>query len=363
MNNIFSRWITDDEIETRCDQWSPVRYFVKDEADVVDSSGCFSAAVENNKFALGEILQKDMGWLDGKKAQLFTSDYTNASGTLGEMRCYGYLLAAGESSTVEPVQTKKGTRTADFKASYKGETVIIEVNTPQMNSEEFKNYKTFLKNTKLRHDSKISISEHVSRPYGIKKCEDKSTKNKKDMTVTESVISKLGGRKQDGSKGESKQFSETEYSVLWVDLQDEYMSVINDRGESSHPILEWNGSFWSNELWYALYGEEGLPVFEGATFEVGIPYTEIEMKHQGRYNNESNIDMVIYSLPQYTVIYENPKSKKKCPMWFYEIVKRLRNFNSNGSMLENETVSLLERIENNKEKIRQFSRKELYIRW
>ena len=140
--------------------------FIRMISAVHDTSGDFDCCKYNTTFAVNEIQRQDSAWLvQEKKKVLDSKDYTNPCAALGEIRCYGYLLDVfGENAKSIHVGKNK---TPDFNVTNGADTVLIEVNTLQMNGEEAKALKEFHAQPP-KADEKITIREKSVTPYGSK---------------------------------------------------------------------------------------------------------------------------------------------------------------------------------------------------
>lgn len=308
----------------------------------------------NTQYAFNLIKRNNQGWLDSNKKRLLNiEDRSNSASMLGEIRCFGYLLEAFAQYKVETVKTDSSP-TPDFKVSNDTESVIIEVNSPQLNGEQRESLEEFHSSKTTHSKGKNTIREHLTVPFG--------TQNAK--CIAENVICKLAY-----IKSKEHQLNEKEHNVLWVDLQDEYMNLLGDRADSACPIFTGNGygvaeAFYSNELWYAMYANKGTPIFEGLSLNDGIPVKELPvMTHNGRFCKEQNskLSAFVFSFPNATVIYENPYTKP-LPKWFIETIQGIRWFRYQGSKLNVPDNILSEQLSIDREIITSLSKKELK-RW
>lgn len=284
----------------------PLIYLI---SDITDSTGYFGFTKHNTFSAILQLQNKDNKWLQTKKKDILSEDITNASGALGEIRCYDCLINTFIKEKVNPIKTKKGEQTADFEVISDTDKVFIEVNTIQINQDEASKLKKFYN----QKDSSggIHINEISYCPYG-----------KKDgYTTTQTVIRKIYN-----VKSESSQFSKKYPSVLWIDLQDVYMNSIGDRLHKFSPVFsgrQLGGSvegFYSNELWYALYSKKGMGIFEGQTLNCneGNKSNLCHMDYYGRFatNKYAKISAIIFSAPNALILCENQYAKRKLPEWF-----------------------------------------------
>ena len=293
----------------------------------------------NTEFALSKILSEDKPWLESQKDKLSAiDDYSTASAAIGEIRAYGYLIGAGFQ--VAPITPSKNDNTPDFVIkNSEGEEIEVEVNSKQYSEDESLELEKFNSQTNSAQHSSTTIREHVVTPFG---------KPKPGENVTENVISKLTAIKQN-----EKQFSPDKPSILWLDFQDE-LWTLGLKVDSTQPIRTWREEFYSGELWYAFYGKKGLTIFEQSSVEPRIK-SNITMRHEGRYRYDSKIDATIISLPEHTVILENPFSKNKLPNWFWDSAVFINRLNFENSWTNWPENRLKERIETEEDRIKELS--------
>ena len=320
---------------------------------VHDTSGDFECCKYNTTFAVSEIQRQDPKWLvQEKKKVLENKDYTNPSAALGEIRCYGYLLNIFEENA-KSIHVGAN-KTPDFKIINGSEEVLIEVNTLQMNGDEAQELKEFHAQAP-KENEKITIRETSVTPYG--------SKNAKCLSLN--VIHKICQ-----VKGKENQFSDKTPTILWIDMQSEYINMVSDRSTHSFPVFTGKGysdheEFFSNELWYAVYGEQGMPVFEAHSldkycggFKAVLPLLE----HGGRFSrkNTSKADGIIFSFPQSTIYYENPYSKKPIPNWCIEKLIQMHRFKIQCSKMNFPGRQLKKQLRIDKRTIRKLGKKEFY---
>ena len=269
-----------------------------------------SQVVYNTASATKRILRCNKIWLKQIcKRLLDESDPTNPAGALAEIRAYGDLLAAGFD--VVPLHAEKGQPTADFRVSSTDIDVIIEVHCRQLSAETQRS----IDEHALQHEHEFQKWRaenpkggsfigplHVVRPFGDPKS---------GRTVTARAISALCQM-----KGDEKQFSDRSANVLWIDLQDDYTFHGMFNEGTTSPIRSWNGKFTSGELWYALYGWKGAPIFEN--FPDVPMYEPSSMEHDGRYNLPTLLSAVVATFPKATVLLEHPSPKTMLPNAFRE---------------------------------------------
>lgn len=311
--------------------------------EVIDSSNSFGYTKENVISSINIINNCDPNWLIKNKSYLLDgNEIHNAYAALGELCCYGYLISAFGADYVSAIATEK-TPTPDFCVSDdNGEKVYIEANTVQMNGEEYDELKEFKSNKNSQTNQRITVREHSIVPFGRQNA----------RCVAENVIHKLCQIKDD-----ENQFYKDYPSALWVDLQSPHINILHKRAESSCPIITFHETIYSNELWYALYGEKGMPIYENYDPIFNIRQAPL-MLHNGRFHisNQSIIDAVIFCLPCSTVIYQNPHSKKPIPKWFMEKTFLMRWFSFQGSKTNYPSNDLEKQLEIDKNIINSFQK-------
>ena len=296
----------------------------------------------NTASAAKHILRCNRTWLESIRERLLDkSDPTNPAGALAEIRAFGALLEAGFD--VVPLPTKRGRPTADFEVSSTDVKVVIEVHCRQLSDETQKSIdehviqqeREFQKWKEENPNGGAFIAQpHVVRPFGDPR---------EGRTVAARTISALCQM-----KGDEKQFSDGSANVLWIDLQDDYTFHGMFDESTASPIRSWNGKFTSGELWYALYGWKGAPVFEHFP---DVPLREpSHMEHNGRYKQPTLLSAVIGMLPGATVLLEHPSPTTMLPSVFRERAMLLPRANVEQSLcnfeptLVKKTVKQQERL-------------------
>lgn len=268
-----------------------------------------SQVAHNTASATKRILRHDETWLKKIRRRLLDqSDPTNAAGAFAEIRAYGAMLEAGLD--VVPLNTKKGQPTADFRCSSTDIDVIIEVHCRQLSNETQKSIDEHKKELKRRFEESSTSGAVMGGPLVIRPLGDP----KGGRTVTAKAISTICQM-----KGEEKQFSNRSANVLWIDLQDDHAFHGMLGEDIASPIRSWDGKFTSGELWYALYGWIGAPIFEQFP---DVPLREpFRMEHDGRYNRTDQptlLSAVIATFPRATVLLEHPSPTTVLPDSFRE---------------------------------------------
>jgi len=297
----------------------------------------------NTETALRQIRQHgDDKWIDSIKPRLLSiKDFSDASSALGEIRAYGNLLESG--ITTKPVRPGNNAQ-PDFRISHGADSAQIEVHSKQLYEEESSALEKF---NKQRFDKtektiqRVIVREHVITPFG---------KPGVNESVTGNAIRKIAQIKQQGG-GLEPQMHASKTSLLWLDFQDEiWDSVI--KVESALPIRSWNGAFYSGEFWYAFYGWERAPIFEGQTTADAPSKPPMTMLRDGRFRQKTNVDAVIVSFPQATLVFENPFSKKPIKPWLWKKITCLPWFNVQFSQANWPSGDLAERVEMTRKMLR-----------
>ena len=278
----------------------------------------------NTSRALKNILFKKREWLSKsiRKRLLNKKDFTESSSVLAEIRGLGYLLEAGFDIDFKKLNESR----PEYWIKKGSDEAIVEVHSKHMSAEEMKALENHHNQPFDSTDSPIQFREHIITPFG-------KPKNGKENT-TINVIQKLAG-----IKNVENQFSKNITSILWLDFQGETWSMA-PRPRSIFPVSSWREGFYSGEFWYAFYGWKGCPVFEGMT------HRHIKkMQHDGRFYQTTNIDAVVISLLNTTLIMENPNSAKKIKNNFIENIFRLPWYRHEYSYLNWPAQNLQKRLD------------------
>src|SRR5690606_41557257 len=91
----------------------------------------------------------------------------------------------------------------------------------------------------------------------------------------------------------------------------------------------------SSVLWYAFYGENGMPILQEFFEREQREWNTAYMEHDGRFKLPNyKTDFVIISFPKKTVVYEKPRIDKATPYRFREKLTYLPVFNSIESRID-----------------------------
>jgi hypothetical protein len=289
------------------------------------------------------VLTKHPEWIKNFKKRLMdSSDYTNSSSALGELRALGNLLDSGLEVT--PIPTDNDKATPEFLCNYEGFSFIIEVHSKQMSGEETKQLREFYESS--FKPGQPSIRELVVTPFGKIKKEGDS--------IVLNAISKICG-----IKNREHQLTTKLPSVMWLDFQDECWDIVF-KPESLLPLRSFRGELVSGEIWYAIYGWKGAPVFEGHTLEKRIANGPLKMGHPGRFRQKTALCAVITSFPRNTSILENPYIEKSLPAELWPAMSMLPWFSVQNSYTKMFSKDLAARIQMEKESIEELESKIIY---
>ncbi|PKK87874.1 MAG: hypothetical protein CVV62_02470, partial [Tenericutes bacterium HGW-Tenericutes-7] len=78
-------------------------------------------------------------------------------------------------------------------------------------------------------------------------------------------------------------FDEGSINILWIDVHDDSLSGYSDMLSSSYPIKIKDGSYVSSVLWYAFYGENGMPILQEFFEREQREWNTAYMEHDGRF--------------------------------------------------------------------------------
>lgn len=294
----------------------------------------------NTDIALAFVTRTHQDWLQIVKPRLLVNpDFSESSATWGEIRALGYLLNA--NIDVSFPEVKKDQKRPEFILDFDGKKVIVEVKSEQMNAGEARELEEFHKATETPSKQGFTSNIKVITPCG---------RPGENENVTINAIHKLAQ-----IKSNETQVSETIPSILWVDLQDEAWGLVMNP-DSTFPIRSWKGAFCSGEFWYAMYGWKGAPVYESI-------YEIIEMPHDGRFNQKTRFDAVVFSLERSVFMLENHNSSKPLPVEAIQAFLRLPWFRFEHCHLNWPANNLKSRIACEKDRILSLKNNIEYIRY
>jgi len=269
----------------------------------------------NTENAARNILHKDQNWLTKLKPRLLdTSDFTNSSSALGELRAYGALLDT--AMDVRPNPGVSGKKVIpEFEVNAGDGAVIVEVHSRQLDQMQAKAIMGHRKMHRAEHEIAVEEAKKAGKKgvvtssiIGVIPLGAPAPRKSGDSVLTNS-ISRICGIKK-----EEKQIDPEKPFVLWLDLQDPTVWGVPLPEQLLSPIFSQFRSEGvdSGALWFALYGRKGDPMIEMR----GCDYRQIAMLHDGRFALSSKISAVVYSLPQITVLMEHPSPDHPLPTTF-----------------------------------------------
>ena len=295
----------------------------------------------NTVLAAESIARNDQSWLSGLKPRLLDStDFTNASSALGEIRAYGALLETG--MTVSPGPSVPGRNVIpEFEVNGKDDPVIVEVHSRQLDNEQTQSIGEHFSQLHSKHQATVQ-TEKTSKsgkvvittgeleivPFGA------PNQNKRGDSILTNAISRIASIKKS-----EKQIDHQKPFLLWLDLQDPTVWRFPISEEQLSPLYteDKDGAVGSGALWFALYGRKDDIMIESQ----GYDYCVIKMLHDGRFadtiqshNEPTRVSAVVYSMPRATVLMENPLSSQPLPPKFRASLLRTPFFKLDRSIVE-----------------------------
>lgn len=271
----------------------------------------------NTERAAKQIAAKDAGWLSTIKPRLMdTTQLSNASSALGELRAYGYLLETGVTVKPKPVIANKRA-VPEFEIDAGDGPVIVEVHSRQLDGEQAQSVGQH--HDTLAAEHQVAVEKALPKqpvvtfgeldvvPFGA------PNPAKPGDSVLTNAISRIASIKQD-----EHQIDPGKPFVLWLDLQDPTVWRLPISEEQLAPLYteSTDGKVGTGALWFALYGRQNDPMIESS----GFSYEVRSMLHDGRFFQTmkshcgpTRISAVVYSLPEATVLMENPYAQKPLP--------------------------------------------------
>ena len=258
-------------------------------------------------------------WLLSKKKEYLKSEKDNANknAILGEIFTAGYFARIFVDS-LTPIKTSR-TQTPDFEIELNKHKIIVEVNTPSMNTKEVEKLEKFHKeveeNFKKNKKSGISINTCCVCAAGY---------NPKYRTTAENWISKLSN-----IKSTSEQFSPDDMNLLVVNLFNPYMDVIDCCHFEPIFMSHLGENYYSGNIWQAFYGKENDNILED--YDGCLPPRKMCFDGMFYRKNNCNISAAVIMLPYKTVIFENPNATTPLNYDVLMGLTRLHNFDLNLS--------------------------------
>jgi hypothetical protein len=297
-----------------------------------ESAGFVRAGMER---CLKSVLRHQKSWLESKIRTMRReqSDHRNVRALLAEIRAFGELLCAWR-----PEQINASSRSAgcDFVAEVGNSELRIEVHAPQSGPPE-KCLQVHEEDSEL--DKFWRLVEHA--PFGRPK-------------ETNDTIAGMSASKITGIKKREHQFDGTAISVLWVDLKDPGIYLCGCPYDHALPLYFENEALHCGFLWYSQYAEKGDPIFDQLNVD-GMHCRPRSLQFNGRFNQETRIDFVIFDTWSDKIIFEKHKNKKEISDFVYKDLLRLSSFNFQLSYLDWPIRGTLAgRIEHNRKEIKAF---------
>ena len=273
----------------------------------------------NTEQAARIVAQKDVNWLTSLKPRLIdTTQFCNASSSLGELRAYWALLETGMTVSPEPIVAGKKV-VPEFDVNAGDGSVIVEVHSRQLSSDQRVSAKKHSKELTAKVEAAkkanaattaVITGELEVTPFG----------DPNPITLGDSVLTNAISRIA-SIKDEETQIDPDKRFVLWLDLQDPTVWGLSIAEQQLAPLYTESkeGEVGTGALWFALYGREGDPMIETECFS----YRVRNMLHHGRFfqtmkatGKPTRISAVVYSMPRATVLMENPSPALPLPLRF-----------------------------------------------
>ncbi len=349
MRDAFQQFMTDDDIELIMKtELRGINHPVK--ALLIPDNDRTEWTKGSTRQAIISIMDENEKWLKAVKSRLLdTNDYSNATSALAEIRTYGNLLSA--RFDIKPVPNSSDS-TPDFLIKDDNVSIRVEVFAKGLDGETAQELERFHTEPLIpRKGERVAFREISVSPFG---------KVKKGEYITENAISRIASVKED-----EKQFDAAAINLLWIDLQDE--TWFFEGYLASKPIFGGTtGTYQSGYIWYAIYGEKDLPVFENASFERKAIKQGTAMQHDGRYflkegeSFKSIIDFTVVSFRRHNIILENPNHAHDISKDTWRKFMSIPCVDVTNSWLNWPDENLESRIRISKEQITAFNEKGVY---
>ena len=279
------------------------------------------------------VLQANEAWLNSLRQRLLeTSDLTNASSALGEIRAYGSLLETG--MVVKPAPAVSGKPVSpEFEVQAGDGPVIVEVHSKQMHPAERKKLDDQHKRLQAKVAQAIESGEKSGEPQNEVVADAAEIQplgaadpNKAGDSDVANGISRVAG-----IKDKEKQIDHQKPFVLWLDMQDPAVWGLPLAQEQLLPIysLGTDGHVGAGILWHALYGRKGEPYISMQGFD----FKAIPMLHEGRFyqtmkahGGPTRISAIVISLPETVALMEHPEPIMRLPSKFRQALTRITAF-------------------------------------
>jgi SLOG cluster3 family len=277
----------------------------------------FALVAVNTEAAARLIATKSPEWLKALRPRLLaTDDFTHASSALGEIRAYGALLESWVS--VNPAPKIVGRNVSpEFEIDNQDGSVIVEVHSRQLDNDEAASIDTAVRDLKTRHAEKLKNTTFKRSLISMGTTEvfptGRPNHEKRGDSVLTNTISKIAS-----IKSNEAQIDPSKPFILWLDLQDNGVWGLPLSLELFTPLFSQlrDGQISSGPFWFALYGRKGDPLLESRGFD----YRSMPLAHEGRFfqtmkshGNPTRVSAVVFSIPQATLLMENPNAERPLP--------------------------------------------------
>lgn len=301
LNEIF--WPGANEIKYSSDNSHPLTSLVLGEC-----SRTKDIAIRSEK-CVQLVKNANEQWLKEKvKIILEDQDSSNVSASLGEIRAYGELIWAWGADI------KAGKSGSDFSLLANGKMVKIEVNTPQHKTKRHTaDYESFGKD-------RIKGKVYEIFPFGWPEREIDNIQGE--------AASKLAAIKQ-----KEHQFDKDAINILWIDLKDPALWVLDFGTEQFLPLSAFREEITSGAFWNAFYAKKGTYIFDQLSMN-GLASRIYEIEYNGRFWRKSLIDFVIADTRTDQIIFQNHIRDTCVPNELYQSMHRLFGFNLELSWLD-----------------------------
>ena len=305
--------------------------------------------------------QDGKAWLARKKPKLLDQDdVSNASSAMAEIRAFGALTQAGFHVT-PVVETDEPT--PDFLAAAGDQVVACEVAT-KLQAREQDDLQERIHDAALGkgpvpegvghnvyhgEHATITMFESVHQPFG------RPNPARANDSVQTNTISRVCRIKDD-----ERQLPPDMAAVLVIDFHDTGGSLMpRTLIHQTAPMIAGRVGFTSGALWYAFYGWNGAPVFEGDEL--------FQMGHDGRFwpgrDPKSNLSAALLVMPGDVVCFENQAAAFPLTENTRLQIARFPRFDLGRSVLEWERGDVRREIELRRHMIARLEARFQDIRW
>jgi hypothetical protein len=291
--------------------------------------------------AARQILETNAKWLNDLKPRLLaTDDHSHASSALGEIRAYGSLLQTWADVSPGP-KVPYSRVSPEFGVDAGDGTVIVEVHTRQLDGSELQSLADHHREHEEKHREAVRQAQRENRvgnvvttavteifPTGAP---DPAKAGDTSVTNTIQRISAI--------KAKENQIDPERPFVLWLDLHDPTVWSLPLDLEFFRPLFieSREGMVNSGPFWFALYGTKGIPLLHSR----GYDYGSMPMAHDGRFfqtmkshGGPTRVSAVVYSVPNATMLMENPNPRHSLPPRFRAAMLKLPDFRLDLSIID-----------------------------